>query len=161
MDEPAACAAPLAATIGELLMMNADYAACRGRRIAHSVSLHRNSRTRRIALHTLLKPRSYAHGTGTGHCRQKSAGRNQRRHRDPQGFRAGQVRSGQGQRRDLRRPHPVDPDALSLQLRLRAQHLVWRWRPGRCAGGAAAAAGAWLGGALPSGGRAAHERRSR
>lgn len=33
--------------------MNAGYAARGGQNIAHSVSLHRNSRTRRIALHTL------------------------------------------------------------------------------------------------------------
>ncbi len=42
--------------------MNAGYAARSGQEIAHSVSLQRNSRTRRIALHTLLTPRSYTHG---------------------------------------------------------------------------------------------------
>lgn len=42
--------------------MNAGYAARSGQEIAHSVSLQRNSRTRRIALHTLLTPRSYPHG---------------------------------------------------------------------------------------------------
>ncbi|TCK49107.1 hypothetical protein C8F00_1498 [Xanthomonas vasicola] len=33
-------------------MMNEGYAAHDGQNIAHSVSLQRNSRTRRIALHT-------------------------------------------------------------------------------------------------------------
>ncbi len=71
--------------------------------------------------------------------------------------RAGEVRSGQGNRRDLRRPHPVHPDALPLQLR-RAEHPVRRRRSGRRAGGAAAAAGAGFGRALPSGRRAEDER---
>ncbi|WP_218638647.1 hypothetical protein, partial [Xanthomonas oryzae] len=62
MDEPVACAAGRAATIGEPPAMNAGYAARSGQEIAHSVSLQRNSRTRRIALHTLLTPRSYTHG---------------------------------------------------------------------------------------------------
>ncbi len=50
---------------------------------------------------------------------------------------------------------------VTLQLWLRAQHPVRRWRPGRRAGGAAVAAGAGLGGALPPGRRATHERRGR
>uniref|UniRef100_UPI001ED92EFA hypothetical protein n=1 Tax=Xanthomonas phaseoli TaxID=1985254 RepID=UPI001ED92EFA len=62
VDEPAACAAGRAATISQPPAMNAGYAARSGQEIAHSVSLQRNSRTRRIALHTLLTPRSYPHG---------------------------------------------------------------------------------------------------
>ncbi|KAG1073631.1 hypothetical protein G6F40_017462 [Rhizopus arrhizus] len=66
------------------------------------------------------------HGSGTRLARQEPAGRNQRHHRDPEGLGAGEVRSGQGNRRDLRRPHPVHPDALPVQLRLHSADPVRR-----------------------------------
>ncbi|AOD13944.1 hypothetical protein QT894_12495 [Xanthomonas fragariae] len=62
MDEPVACTAVLVVMIGDLLAMNAGYAALDRQNIAHSVSLQRNSRTRRIVFHTQLTPRSYPHG---------------------------------------------------------------------------------------------------
>ena len=63
------------------------------------------------------------------------APRNRQRHyRNPGPLGPGEIRSGQGYGRHVRGSLHKYRDALSMQLRLCAAHIVRRRRPGRCAG---------------------------
>ena len=103
----------------------------------------------------------FAHGARPRSIRPRRSQRFQRDHRDPDELGAGQVRGGQGQRRDLRRSRADHADALSVQLRLHPAHALRRRRPGRRAGDHADAADPRLGDPLPHGRHAEDGRRGR